>query len=158
MQSSSRRIVIVVLLLLAAVAAFLFAVMLGNGLRETTGGGEARMGDAFEALFVTAGLWIVLAVMLVIGGAAGGMPRWAALLAVILVPASAVAAFAGLDMASRHMHWAVVFPGVLAPLIAFYAFWAGWPRLHAALPAERTSVAVWAAIFLLSAVTFALAA
>ena len=75
-----------------------------------------------------------------------------------LVPASGVANFTAVDMCSRHMPWAIVFPLLLAPLIAFYALWAGWPRLHAALPAERTSVAVWASIFVLSVATFVLAA
>jgi hypothetical protein len=36
--------------------------------------------------------------------------------------------------------------------------WAGWPRLQAALPAEHTSVAVWASIVVLSVATFVLAA
>jgi hypothetical protein len=47
---------------------------------------------------------------------------------------------------------------LLAPLIVFYAFWARLPRLQAALPAEPTSVAVWASIFFLSVATFVLAA
>ena len=36
--------------------------------------------------------------------------------------------------------------------------WARLPRLQAALPAERTSVAVWGAIFFLSIITFVVAA
>ena len=43
-------------------------------------------------------------------------------------------------------------------LIGFYAFWARLPQLQARLPAERTSVAVWASIFVLSVATFVLAA
>jgi hypothetical protein len=33
------------------------------------------MADAFEGLFVTADLWIVLALMLVVAGITGSMPR-----------------------------------------------------------------------------------
>ena len=58
------------------------------------------------------------------------------------------------------MPWAIVFPILLAPLIAFCRLWAGWPAASACalLPAEGTSVAVWASIFVLSVATFVLAA
>jgi len=95
---------------------------------------------------------------IVVGAVTGAMPGWAGGLAGILIPASGVANFTAVDMCSRHMPWAIVFPVLLAPLIAFYAFWMGWKRLHAALPAERTSVAVWASVFVLSVATFVLAA
>jgi hypothetical protein len=93
-----------------------------------------------------------------VGAIMGSIPGWAGGLAGLLVPASGVANFTAVDMCSRGMPWAIVVPVLLAPLIAFYALWAGWPRLHAALPAERTSVAVWASIFVLSVATFVLAA
>ena len=96
--------------------------------------------------------------MIAVGAVMGSIPGWAGGLAGILVPASGVANFTAVDMCSRHMPWAIVVPILLAPLIAFYALWAGWPRLHAALPAERTSIAVWASIFVLSVATFVLAA
>ncbi len=96
--------------------------------------------------------------MIVAGAVGGTMPGWAGGLAGILVPASGIANFTAVDMLSRHMPWAIVFPILLAPLIAFYAFWARMPELQARLPAERTSVAVWASIFVLSVATFVLAA
>jgi hypothetical protein len=146
------------LLVLLAVAGVLYALMLANAVAQPSGGGEARIGAAVEGLFLTAGLWIVLAIMIVVGAATGAMPGWAGGLAGLLVPASGVANFTAVDMCSRHMPWAIVFSILLAPLIAFYALWAGWPRLHAALPAEGTSVAVWTSIFVLSVATFVLAA
>ena len=145
-------------LLLLAVAGVLYVLMLANALYQPSGGGEARIEAAIEGLFLTAALWIALAIMIIVGAAMGSMPGWAGGLAGILVPASGVANFTAVDMCSRHMPWAIVFPLLLPPLIAFYALWAGWPRLHAALPAERTSVAVWASIFVLSVATFVLAA
>ena len=158
MPSSSQRSWPIGLLVLLAIAAVLYGLMLANAMYQPSGGGEASLEAAIEGLFVTAGLWIVLAIMVVVGAVQGTMPGWAGGLAGILVPASGVANFTAVDMCSRHMPWAIVIPILLAPLIAFYAFWAGWPKLHAALPAESTSVAVWASIFVLSVATFVLAA
>jgi hypothetical protein len=146
------------LLVLLAVAIPLYGLMLANAVTQPSGGGEAGIEAALEGLFLTACLWIVLVIMIIVGAVRGTMPGWAGGLAGILLPASGVANFTAVDLCSRHMPGAIVIPILLAPLIAFYAFWAGWPRLHAALPAERTSVAVWASIFVLSAATFVLAA
>jgi len=146
------------LLLLLAIAGVLYVLMLANATYQPAGGGESRMSAAFEGLFLTAGLWIVLAIMTVVGAVGGTMPGWAGGLAGILVPASGIANITAVDMLSRHMPGAIVFPILLAPLIAFYAFWARLPQLQARLPAERTSVAVWASIFVLSVATFVLAA
>jgi hypothetical protein len=158
MPSPTQRSRPIGLLLLLAVAGVLYVLMLANALYQPSGGGEAGIEAAIEGLFLTAGLWIVLAIMIVVGAVTGAMPGWAGGLAGILVPASGVANFTAVDMCSRHMPWAIVVPALLAPLIAFYAFWARLPRLQAALPAERTSVAVWASIFVLSVATFVLAA
>lgn len=159
-ESSSQppRSLPVGVLLLVPIAAVLYVLMLGNAVQQPDGGGESRIAAAYEALFVTAGLWIVLAILLVVAGITGSMPRWAALLAVVLVPMAAIACFTALDMASRHMEWAVAIAAVLPALAIFYALWARLPRLHAMGRAETVSVAVWASIFLVSAVTFALAA
>ena len=146
------------LLVLLAVAVVLYFLMLVNALSLPSGGGESSLAAAFEALFLTTALWIVLAVMTVVGGVMGSMPRWAGWLAGILVPVSAIANFTAVDMCSRHMPWAIVFSVLMPALIAFYAFWARMPRLQARLPAERTSVAVWASIFVLSVAAFVLAA
>ena len=158
MPSSSQRSWPIGLLMLLAIAAVLYGLMLANAMYQPSGSGEASLEAAIEGLFVTAGLWIVLTIMVVVGAVQGTMPGWAGGLAGILVPASGVANFTAVDMCSRHMPWAIVIPILLAPLIAFYAFWARWPKLHAALPAESTSVAVWASIFVLSVATFVLAA
>ena len=111
--------------MLLAIAAVLYGLMLANAMYQPSGGGEASLEAAIEGLFVTAGLWIVLAIMVVVGAVQGTMPGWAGGLAGILVPASGVANFTAVDMCSRHMPWAIVIPILLAPLIAFYAFWAG---------------------------------
>jgi hypothetical protein len=145
-------------LLVLALAAALFAATLVDALTVQSGGGEAAIAAAYEGFFLTVGLWLALALLLLIGGLMGEMPRAAALVAIPLVPASGVAAFVALDMCSRQMPWAALFIAALAPLLAFYALWARLPRLRAAIPAKATSLAVWGAISAISAAAFAAAA
>jgi hypothetical protein len=145
------------LLALSLIAAVLLVLLLGNATYKPAGGGEAMMAAAFEALFLVAGLWFVLVVMLLIGLLSEAMPRWVPWLALVLVPTAAIADAVAVDMCSRHMEWAVVLVAALPMLVGFYAWWARLPRLRAALPAERTSATVWGGVFLLSAVTFVIA-
>jgi hypothetical protein len=159
MQSTpSERSLPLGLLLILPVAIVLWALLLANAVNQPSGGGESSMAAAFAGLFVTLGLWLVLALMLVVAGITGSMPRWVGFLALVLVPMSGVAAFTALDMVSRHMPWAIVFLILLPILIVFYAFWARLPALRSALDAQRTSAAVWGSVFALSVVAFVLAA
>jgi len=149
------------LIALALVAAALYVPLLATALYKPAGGGEALMAQAFEMLFLAGGLWIVLALMLLVGGLMGAMPRWVAWLAIVLVPMAAVADVTALDMCSRHMEGAIVLVAALPALVAFYAFRARL-RPKAVAPAgptdDRTSALVWGAIFFLSVATFVLAA
>jgi hypothetical protein len=99
----------------------------------------------------------VLVAMLVLGGVMGAMPRWAAWIAIVLVPMAAVADVVAIDMCSRHMEWAIVLVAALPALVAFYAFWARLRPKSEPLT-ERASALVWGAIFFLSGLTFVLAA
>jgi cytochrome bd-type quinol oxidase subunit 2 len=151
-----RRDLPIGLILLLALAGAAYLAMLANAARPMRGG-EGAMADAFEALFVTLGLWIVLSLLVAAAGIMGAMPRWAGGLAVVLVPLSGVATVVAIDMCSRHKGWAIVFPAVLPLLIALYAVWARLPRLHRALPPGRTSLALWTAVLILSAAPLLLA-
>src|SRR5512143_323341 len=110
MPSPPQRSWPIGLLLLLAVAGVLYGLMLGNAMYQPSGGGESGIAAAIEALYLTAGLWIVLVIMTIVGGVMGTMPGWAGALAGILVPASGIANFTAVDMCSRHMPWAIVFP------------------------------------------------
>ncbi len=143
---------------LAAIALALYVALLANALHRPAGGGEAVMAQAFKTLYLVFALWVILVAMLVLGGVAGAMPRWAAWLAIVLVPMAAIADLAAVDMAGRAA-WAIVPAAALPLLVAGYAFWA---RLQPA-PAtgrrgERISALAWGATFLLSALTFVIAA
>jgi hypothetical protein len=135
--------------LLFAAACGLYIAMLMDA-ATPLGGGEAAFSDAIASLFLTVALWIVLALLLVNAGLMGTMPRWSAIVAVMLVPLSGVAAFVAIDMCSRHMQWAIAFPATLPPLIAAYAMWARLPRLRALLPSSAISLFAWTMVFFLS--------
>jgi hypothetical protein len=95
-------------------------------------------------------LWIVLAILLFLGGKGQKMPPQARVAAAILLPLSGVAAFYATDLHQRYAGWAIVVPALLPPLIALYAMWARLPVLHAALPAKIINAAVWGAILVLT--------
>jgi hypothetical protein len=141
-----------------ALAGPLYVLMIVNALSTTAGGGEAALANAFEALFVIAGLWILLAMMVLVAGIMGAMPGWAAIAWIVLIPFSAVAAFTAIDMCSRHMPAAVVFPALLALAIALYAYWARTQQLHDALPPRQTSLLTLGGVLVLSLLPMALAA
>jgi len=136
-------------LLLCLLACGFYIAMLAD-VSTPSGSGEAAIGAAIEGSFVTAELWIVLAILLLVGGLMGQMPHWAATLALFLLPLSGGAAVVAIDMCSRHIRWAMAFPVLLPPLIALYAMWARLPSLHRMLPAEATSAAALGAILVLS--------
>jgi nitrate reductase NapE component len=137
-------------LLLCGLAGTLYIAMLASTSATGSSSGEAAIGEAIQAMFLTLGLWIVLAILLVVGGVMGEMPRWSAMIAVVLHPLSGVATVIAMDMYSRHIKWAMVFPMLLPLLTALYAMWARIPRLHKSLPAEATSIAAWGLILGLS--------
>lgn len=143
--------------MLALIAAVLLVMLVGNALYKPAGGGEALMAQAFQMVFIAFALWVALVGMLVLGGVMGGMPRWVGWLAIVLVPMAGIANVTAVDMCGRHMEWAVVVVVALPMLIAFYAFWARL-RFKSAPPDERTSTAVWGAVFVISALTFVIAA
>ncbi len=144
------------LLLLVVTCGFYIAMLASAA--TPMGTGEAAMSDAIASFFLTVGLWVALALLLVNGGLMGEMPRWSAILAVFVVPLSGVAAFTAIDMCSRHLRWAIIFPAALPLLIACYAMWVRLPRLRAWLPSPATGVAVWALIVALSIAPLILAA
>jgi hypothetical protein len=155
-QAPTRRSAPIGLYLLLPVAGILYVLLLQNALRPFPGG-EGAFSGAFEAFFIVAGLWITLIVMMLVAVDSGAMPRWCSLLATVLVPLSGVAAFVAVDMCSRNMRWAVIFPALAAPLIAFYATWSRSHWLLARLPAQSTSLATWGAILILSVAPLLLA-
>jgi hypothetical protein len=138
-------------ILLLALAGALYIAMLATT-SFSSGGGDAAFGQAMASLTITIGLWIVLAILVVVGGILGEMPRSAAIAAVFLLPLSGVATFVAIDMCSRHIKWAILFPAILPLLIALAAVWARIPPFRAAVSIRRMSLSLWSLVLLLSVV------
>jgi len=138
-----------------AAAAILYFLMLDNVAYQRNGGGEARIAGAFEAIVLTAGLWTILAILLVLGARFGSMPRWAAYLAVPFVPISGIAYLVAIDMFCRDTPVAALIIVLMPLLIASYALWARLPGLHATLSSRPTSAVIWTSVCILSVATFA---
>ena len=147
-ETQQRSIPFGTILLLAVACGF--SVMMLGSTSFSTGVGDASFGQAMASLFFTAGLWIALAVLLIAAGVIGEMPRWVRFIAVFLLPLAAVATVTAIDMCSRHIKWAIVFPIVLPLLIALYAVWARFPACRAAIPVEPMSAAIWTLVLVLS--------
>jgi hypothetical protein len=144
-------------LLILLLACGLYAVMLAN-ISFHAGGGDAVVGEAIAELMLVLGLWMVLAILLITAAAAGQMPRWAALVLVVLHPLSGVATFAAIDMCSRMMPLAAGFAVLLPALTALYALWARLVGLHTKYPPQATSAGALGGIFVVSALALFLAA
>jgi hypothetical protein len=139
-------------------ALFLWIALLANistpNSSDAAGNGLA---SAYAAGF-TIVIWILLAVLLVMAGVAGKIPAWSAALAFVLVPASGVAAvmagslIAELDKIGAGAKWLLVVPGLLPPLLAFYATWAYLPLLRGSISPGVVSALVWGLVLILSVI------
>ena len=141
---------------LLALAAILYVALLINGATPLEGG-EAAYSQAWGGLLLTFGLWVVLALALIVGAVNGRMPLAAGLAALLLLPISGVAAFVALDAASRHVAGALSVVALLPPLLGFYALWARLPSLSAAGSAGIVAAVVWVAVALIAAAAFTIA-
>ncbi|HYM72016.1 MAG TPA: hypothetical protein VET89_03470 [Stellaceae bacterium] len=146
--SSATRTVPIGTIALLVVAGVLYVGMLST--LRSSASGDAVVGAAMEWLFFTALLWVVLTILLLVGGLMGRMPRLAAGAAIVLQPLAGAALLVSGDFYSRHRNLPPVEPALLPLLIAFYALWARLPALHRRLTPTRTSVAVWGLVFVLS--------
>ena len=139
-----------------SIASLPYMVMLAN-LWDDPGTDAAGRGlaHAFAAI-VGLILWILLAVLLVMGAARGRMPLAATLVAVILLPVAAWGTVEAAELYNRQNAWPFLVPVLLPPLIAAYPLWALLPRLHGVLKPLPTSLVLGLAIAALSVLPIAL--
>jgi hypothetical protein len=137
--------------ILLGLAGILYALMLANlvdiGSTDAAGRGLDRAFAALAGLL----LWILLAILLIVGGVKGYMPVLAAMVAAILLPVSAVGAVAAAELYERQGGWPILVLAVLPPAFAFYALWARMPQLHKSFPPPSTSAVVGLAVVLMTA-------
>ena len=115
---------------------------------DPAGNAYAQAYGAIEIIL----LWIVLCALTLIAFFKGTMPKPAAVVAFILVPASGFVTMLALGLLSRphqppHL-WPLIIPASVPPLVVAYCFWALLPRLRAAIPAPLVSAAVWGLVFI----------
>jgi lipoprotein NlpI len=140
-------------IILSVLAVLLYVFVLGNSVAvphlESIDKGIA----AIYALVGVVLLWLVLAGMVFLGASKGEMPVWAGATAFAAHPMSAAAAITSLFVLADHSdapRWYLVFIALPPPLLAGYALWAHFPRLHLVLPATPTSAAVMGIILVMS--------
>lgn len=113
-------------IVLAALAMFLWLILLAmmSDLGRSDPAGNA-MAQGFAGLGIIL-LWVLLSILALITATKGAMPKWARG-ALLLVPASGVAAIAALELLARPgsapWHWPLVIPALVPPLIATYCLW-----------------------------------
>ena len=138
--------------ILLLVTLLLWAAVVANcaTLNSSDPAGNA-LSSAYGA-FMVLGLWILLAVLLVMGAAKGDMPGWSKAAAVILVPASGAAALVAMNLMSGQpdVKWPLVIP-VLAPLLLIsFALWSYFPAIRSTVPPGAAAAITWGSLLLLS--------
>jgi hypothetical protein len=136
------------------IALLLWAGMLATlaTLNDSDPAGNA-MSQAFGALFTIA-VWALLGVLVILAGIKGQMPGWTIAAAGLLLPASCVAALAAGDLLKDTLdspaRWPILVPAVAPLLIAAFALWVYFPRIHQAVPAALAGSVVWGLVLALS--------
>jgi hypothetical protein len=140
---------IIVSVLILLVWMLQVASLSGLGHSDAAGNGMAQGFTALEIIL----LWVLLAILLLVTGVAGRMPWPAAVTAVVLLPASGIAAMSALDLLADNdtspYLWPIITPALVPPIIVFFGFWTLLPALRAAIPAMVASGVAWGTIALL---------
>jgi lipoprotein NlpI len=118
---------------------------------------DSQSGDAFGRALAAAfgallGLvaWILLGILLWIAAVKGQMPRLAGVIALVLLPLSAVSAAIAIDANSGAAWYLPFLPMLLPPPIAAFAIWARFPALHRSLPPQPTAIVLLGAVLALT--------
>ena len=135
---------------LLVVTLFLYAVTAGTvaDSRNSDPAGNA-LSDAFAAIFA-GGLWVALAILLVMAKTRGAMVSWAPAALFVLVPVSVVAFFLAMGRFGAGDRSALIVVFALPALLILYAVWAHFPALHGTLRPAGTSAGLLAMVGVLA--------
>ena len=132
---------------LLGVAVLLWLATVANTItiKSSDAAGNA-LSQAFGVLMAI-GLFVLIAIVLVLGVVRGEMPMWMRVALLLLVPASGAATVAAIEVLSQGTEWPVKWPlavPILAPLVLIVvALWSYSPSMRAALsPATVGGVAI----------------
>ena len=107
------------------------------------------MTQGFTALAMVV-LWVLLGLFTLIAAIGGQVPPLSLIAAVLLIPASGVAAGAAFDLLTRPyvppFWWPMLIPAVVPPLVLAFGLWALVAPLRAALPAGLLSGTLWGVV------------
>ena len=135
------------LILVAWIA--LISTLSSLGDSDPAGNGLERAFAGFEIILV----WILLTILLVVAGLHRPMPPLGAAAAVVLVPASGVAAGFALELLSDRSTapflWPILIPAVVPPAVVAFGFWTLLPSLRAVVVAPVAVGGVWGLTLLL---------
>lgn len=140
--------------LAALLAVLLWAALVATflNLRSNDAAGNG-LAQVYAVVNIVA-LWAVLLIVVAIGMASDGGPRWMKASAVLLTLFSGAAAMAALvlmtDRAGAPATWALAIPIVVPPLLIAYAPWAYFAPLREALPVATVALALGVPVLILS--------
>jgi hypothetical protein len=133
--------------------AFLLWIALAGNLATITQNDSASRGlsMAFGALTAIA-IWLLLAVVLVMGGVRHGFPPMAKTAALVLHPLSCVSAVLAITMLENRFlpRWPILTPLVAPLVIAAFAVWIFSPRMRAWKSPEKATLTAWGAVLVLT--------
>lgn len=102
-------------------------------------------------VFMTMGLWVLLGALMIMAAAKWGIPAWTQVAALILVPASGIAAIKAIHLMSGHaeMRWPLAVLLVPGLIIGFF-LWAALPAFRSAVSETAAAGITWGLVALLS--------
>lgn len=153
-RSAPRLVMTASFTVLVVVAVVLWAATVANAvtIKSSDAAGNA-LSHAFGVLMAIA-LFVLLAILLVLGAVRGEMPIWMRIAAVVLVPASGAATVAAIELLSQGTEWPVRWPlviPILAPaLLIAFVLWTIVPAVRATAAGSSVGLIGWGALAVLS--------
>src|SRR5579871_6491465 len=133
-------------LLLTMAALFLLLVFAAGSSAPYTSDAAGNATAEGFVMLSGIGLWVLLAILLLLAGFRGGLKPWTMVAAIVLVPASAAAALRTAEMFAKDSSlpkWLAISPIAAPLLILAFAVWAYFPALRTAVATPPLARIIW---------------
>jgi hypothetical protein len=128
------------------IAAFLYVgVMASVGDLQRSDAAGRGLAIGYGAVFGL-GLWLALAILVLLAYVGGAMPRWVAAAMAVLLPLAGIATVFAAALYAETGGWPILVPALLPPIVALYALALRIPAFAA--PAQVNTIAVGAVLVL----------